>query len=222
MATATVENYLKAIFLAQERELGRAVATGRIAETLEVVPGTATAMMKTLAETGLIDYEPYSGARLTDAGRKLAARVLRRHRLVELFLVQVMGMGWSEVHEEAEILEHAVSDALVDRMDKMLGNPTVDPHGDPIPDAEGRMSRHQYPSLMDCPMQVDCVVRRVTDQRGEFLQRLESFGLMPGCSVQVGSRDELAETIEITSLDGDTFALGFRAASRVLVAPVAP
>lgn len=219
MATATVENYLKAIFLVQEREPGRAVATGRIAETLEVVPGTATAMMKTLADTGLIEYEPYTGARLTDAGRRLAARVLRRHRLVELFLVQVMGMGWSEVHEEAEILEHAVSDRLVERMDRMLGNPTVDPHGDPIPDTDGRMSRDRFPSLMECPLQVECIVRRVTDQRGEFLERLESFGLMPGRHVRVGSRDELAETVEIQSMSGDSFALGFRAASRVLVAP---
>ena len=111
---------------------------GQIAAALGVVPGTATTMVKTLAESGLVRYEPYSGVRLTKAGEKLAALVLRRHRLVELFLVKVMGMSWTEVHDEAEQLEHAVSDRLIDRMDEMLGRPEVDPHGDPIPSAEGR------------------------------------------------------------------------------------
>ena len=110
---------------------------GQLSTALGVVPGTATSMVKALADAGLVIYEPYSGVRLTPAGEKLAAAVLRRHRLVELFLVQVMGMSWAEVHDEAEQLEHAVSDRLIDRIDEMLGRPAVDPHGDPIPDAEG-------------------------------------------------------------------------------------
>src|SRR3989337_462440 len=138
----TVENYLKAIYQAQTTLAGAdaLVPMGQLASALGVVPGTATTMVKALAESGLVRYEPYSGVRLTKAGEKLAALVLRRHRLVELFLVKVMGMNWTEVHDEAENLEHAVSDRLIDRIDAMLGRPEVDPHGDPIPDAEGIVS----------------------------------------------------------------------------------
>ncbi len=139
----TVENYLKAIFLAQVALLPseQLVPMGQLASALGVVPGTATTMVKALAESGLVRYEPYAGVRLTGAGEKLAARVLRRHRLIELFLVQVMGMSWTEVHDEAEHLEHAVSDRLIERIDEMLGRPSADPHGDPIPGPEGTLSR---------------------------------------------------------------------------------
>ena len=113
---------------------------GQVASALGVTPGTATTMVKALAESGLAEYEPYSGVRLTAAGEKLAGLVLRRHRLVELFLVQVMGMSWAEVHDEAEQLEHVVSERLIDRIDEMLGRPTHDPHGDPIPEP-GRRDR---------------------------------------------------------------------------------
>src|SRR5688500_7752409 len=137
--TQTVENYLKAIFQAQIGLPGTAelVPMGQLAASLGVVPGTATTMVKALAEAALVRYEPYVGVRLTSAGEKLAARVLRRHRLIELFLVRVMGMSWTEVHDEAEHLEHAVSERLIERIDAMLGRPAVDPHGDPIPDPQG-------------------------------------------------------------------------------------
>jgi DtxR family Mn-dependent transcriptional regulator len=139
LPSSTVENYLKAIHQAQSRIDGERtlVPMGQLSSALGVAPGTATTMVKTLADSGLVVYEPYSGVRLTPAGAKLAAMVLRRHRLVELFLVRVMGMSWAEVHDEAEQLEHAVSDRLIDRIDEMLGRPAVDPHGDPIPDHEG-------------------------------------------------------------------------------------
>ena len=109
-------------------------------------------MMKTLTDSGLVIYEPYAGVRLTIAGRKLAAHVLRRHRLVELFLVRIMGMDWSEVHLEAEVLEHAISDRLLERMDEMLGQPSVDPHGDPIPTAAGQVPDVDRASLRTCPV----------------------------------------------------------------------
>src|SRR5215210_1545512 len=149
----TVENYLKAIFQAQiglrDSDL---VPMGQLASALGVVPGTATTMVKTLSESGLVRYEPYAGVRLTHAGEKLAALVLRRHRLIELFLVQVMGMSWTEVHEEAEHLEHAVSERLIERIDEMLGRPAVDPHGDPIPDQDGNLERRPLDSLLSCPL----------------------------------------------------------------------
>ena len=142
LPSSTVENYLKAIYKAQaaQPDRGRLVPMGRLAHALSVVPGTATTMVKALAESGLVDYEPYAGVRLTPAGEKLAALVLRRHRLLELFLVKVLGMSWAEVHDEAERLEHAASDKLIDRIDTMLGRPATDPHGDPIPDSTGPWS----------------------------------------------------------------------------------
>src|SRR3954452_6989213 len=132
----TVENYLKAIYQAQSglADPDALVQMGHLAASMHVVPGTATTMVKALADAGLAHYEPYAGVRLTAAGQKLAALVLRRHRLLELVLVRVMGMDWTEVHDEAENLEHAVSDRVIALMDDMLGHPSVDPHGDPIPD----------------------------------------------------------------------------------------
>src|SRR4026209_1753954 len=150
----TVENYLKAIFQAQmaRESSDPLVPMGQLATALGGVPGTATTMVKALADSGLAQYEPYVGVRLTPAGEKLAALVLRRHRLIELFLVKVMGMSWIDVHDEAENLEHAVSDRLIERIDEMLGRPQVDPHGDPIPDPEGTVDRREYDTLLTCPL----------------------------------------------------------------------
>src|SRR5213592_1768641 len=123
---------------------------GSLVSALGVTPGTATTMVKALADAGLAEYEPYSGVRLTAAGEKLAGLVLRRHRLVELFLVQVMGMSWAEVHDEAEQLEHVVSERLIERIDDMLGHPTHDPHGDPIPTPEGALTTRHLETLLTC------------------------------------------------------------------------
>ena len=178
----TVENYLKAIFLAQVALLPSEplVPMGQLASALGVVPGTATTMVKALSESGLVRYEPYAGVRLTPAGEKLAARVLRRHRLIELFLVQVMGMSWTEVHDEAEHLEHAVSDRLIERIDEMLGRPSADPHGDPIPGPEGTLVKPEYDTLLTCPLGETVIVRRVSDQDSEFLRFVERHELKPG------------------------------------------
>ena len=196
----TVENYLKAIFLAQVALLPSAselVPMGQLASALGVVPGTATTMVKALAESGLVRYEPYAGVRLTAAGEKLAARVLRRHRLIELFLVQVMGMSWTEVHDEAEHLEHAVSDRLIERIDEMLGRPSADPHGDPIPGPEGTLSRPQYDTLLTCPLGEAVTVRRVSDQDSEFLRFVERHDLKPGQVVRVEDRDPAADSVRL-------------------------
>jgi DtxR family Mn-dependent transcriptional regulator len=213
----TVENYLKAIYQAQTTLPGTdgLVPMGQLASALGVVPGTATTMVKALAESGLVRYEPYSGVRLTKAGEKLAALVLRRHRLVELFLVKVMGMSWTEVHDEAELLEHAVSDRLIDRIDAMLGRPEVDPHGDPIPDAEGMVSLPTYETLMTCPLQQPMRVSRVSDQDREFLEFIERHDLKPGALVQVAERDAAADSVRVKG--SREFTIGARAASKVLV-----
>jgi DtxR family transcriptional regulator, Mn-dependent transcriptional regulator len=219
LPSQTVENYLKTIFLAQvaNPSTDDLVPMGQIATALGVVPGTATTMVKALAEAGLVHYEPYMGARLTSAGEKLASRVLRRHRLVELFLVRVLGMSWTEVHDEAERLEHAVSDRVIDRIDEMLGRPTVDPHGDPIPTPEGTVARPDHASLMDAPVDMRLVVTRVIDQDPEFLRFAEEHGLMPGAAVTVVNREVAGDAVRLRDSDGQVSTIGGQAAGKILV-----
>ena len=219
LASQTVENYLKAIYVAQgsSDDPATLVPMGQLANALGVVPGTATTMVKTLADSGLVRYEPYMGVRLTAAGEKLAAMVLRRHRLIEQFLVQVLGMNWSEVHEEAERLEHAVSERLIDRIDDMLGRPAVDPHGDPIPGPEGTLNRRADPDLMTSPVNTPLVVTRVTDQEADFLRFIEQRNLKPGQKLTLESRDPASDSVSIRSESGQRTTIGTRAASKVLV-----
>ncbi|HEY0876494.1 MAG TPA: iron dependent repressor, metal binding and dimerization domain protein [Vicinamibacterales bacterium] len=214
----TVENYLKALLQAQiGLRSDELVPMGKLAAALGVVPGTATTMVKTLAESGLVKYEPYAGVRLTPAGEKLAAMVLRRHRLIELFLVKVMGMSWTEVHDEAEHLEHAVSERLIERIDEMLGRPQVDPHGDPIPNPEGLVDRREYDTLLTCPLKARVEVSRVTDQDTAFLRFVERHDLKPGSIVEVEERDEAADSVRLRSENDREITIGARAASKVLV-----
>src|SRR5881396_2911366 len=195
LPSSTVENYLKAIYQGQTSLAHdeRLVPMGHVASALGIAPGTATTMVKALAESGLAEYEPYSGARLTAAGEKLAGLVLRRHRLVELFLVQVMGMSWAEVHDEAEQLEHVVSERLIERIDDMLGHPTHDPHGDPIPNPDGAITPRDLDSLLTCPLGTTLKVTRITDQDPAFLRFVESNNLKPGQRIEVETRDTAAD-----------------------------
>jgi DtxR family Mn-dependent transcriptional regulator len=219
MATATVEDYLKQILLEQERRSGGRVPTGQLAAALAVTPGTVTTMLKSLSGNGLVDYEAYGGARLTRPGRQLALRVLRRHRLLELFLVRVLGLDWSEVHAEAERLEHAVSDRVVERLDELLGHPEVDPHGDPIPTAAGEVGATQRATLGDLALGARARVSRISDQDAEFLRLVERLGLRPGVRVKVLARDAAADTLELDLGRGRRAALGLRAAEKIVVEP---
>jgi DtxR family Mn-dependent transcriptional regulator len=214
----TVENYLKTIFQAQMAlEEGALVPMGQLATALGVVPGTATTMVKALADSGLAHYEPYVGVRLSPAGEKLAALVLRRHRLIELFLVKVVGMSWTEVHDEAEHLEHAVSDRLIERIDEMLGRPAVDPHGDPIPDPEGTLAIPEYDNLLTCPIGAPVTISRVSDQDRAFLQFAETHDLRPGDVVRVEERSAEGDSVRVRGRDERRVTIGARAASKVLV-----
>src|SRR6202049_1341286 len=191
LPSSTVENYLKAIYQGQlllPADI-RLVPMGQVAAALNVTPGTATTMVKALAESDLAEYEPYSGVRLTPAGEKLAVLVLRRHRLVELFLVQVMGMSWAEVHDEAEQLEHVVSERLIERIDEMLGRPTNAPRGDPMPDPDGAIARRDLDALLTCPVGTPLRITRIADQDPAFLRFIESNDLKPGQAVEVETRD---------------------------------
>jgi len=218
LPSQTVENYLKTILVAQSAiGAGELVPMGQLAAGLGVVPGTATTMVKALSESGLVHYEPYMGVRLTPAGEKLASLVVRRHRLVELFLVKVLGMSWTEVHDEAERLEHAVSERLIDRIDEMLGRPAVDPHGDPIPTAEGAVPHLDHSDLLDAPLGVTLRVTRVIDQDPEFLRFVERHGLVPGHEVTVETRDPVADAVQLRLSSGKKTTIGLRAAAKVLV-----
>jgi DtxR family Mn-dependent transcriptional regulator len=139
--SSTVENYLKHLFAEQQQNEGKLLPMGRLAAALGVAPGTATTMVKNLAESGLVTYEPHDGVRLTPDGERRALQVIRRHRLIELFLVQTLGLDWSEVHDEAEELEHAISQKVLERLDALLGHPQFDPHGDPIPGGKGQLPK---------------------------------------------------------------------------------
>ena len=219
LPSSTVENYLKTIYLGAGvlPHSRRLLPMGQLAASLGIAPGTATTMVKALAEAGLVEYEPYAGVALTSAGERLAGLVLRRHRLVELFLVQVMGFRWDEVHDEAEQLEHVVSDRLIDRMDQMLGRPEVDPHGDPIPNAEGVLKPQEAQSLLTCPLHTAVTVTRVIDQDRTFLRFIENHNLKPGESIEVEERDSASDSVRVRGKNDQRITIGTRAASKLLV-----
>jgi DtxR family Mn-dependent transcriptional regulator len=217
MATSTVENYLKQLYLEQRASEAKIVPMGRLATVMGVVPGTATSMVKALADSGLVEYEPRGGARLTHSGEQLALHVLRRHRLLELFLVKILGLDWSVVHVEADRLEHAISDMVLERMDALLGHPTADPHGDPIPTSKGQLHEPRRLSLADCPANEPQQIARVLDQDPEFLQFIERNGLMPGSNVTVGKRIAAAGAVRVRVPRRDEVSLGMEAAAKILV-----
>ncbi len=216
MPSLTVENYVKAILQIGAEHGGSPVATGQIATALNVSPGTVTSMLKTLSESSLITYAPYEGARLTAAGNALALRMVRRHRLIELFLSRTLDLTWDEVHEEAEHMEHAVSDRLIDRIESHLNFPEVDPHGDPIPKADGSVRAAAGRSLAACQAGEVFRLIRVVDQSPGFLRFLTESGIRLGASGQVQSNRIEAGLIRI-QLDNAEVSLGHEAAEKLVV-----
>lgn len=219
MPSSTVEDYIKRLYIEQSRHPGRLVPMGRLADAMAVVPGTVTSMIKALADSGLVEYEPRAGVRLTAGGERLALHVLRRHRLLELFLVKTLGLDWSEVHAEAEELEHAVSDKVLDRIDALLGHPTVDPHGSPIPSHDGSVSPESTTRLADVAAGTSVKIARVQDDDPRFLRFAERHGLVPGASVDVLEADSVAGTITLQSAGRPPCTMGVAAAERVFIEP---
>lgn len=220
MPSLTVENYLKVTLQLCTETNAESVSTGQLATALAVSPGTVTSMLKTLSESGLARYKPYAGVSLTNAGRKLALRMQRRHRLIELFLVKTLNLTWDQVHEEAENMEHAVSDWLIDRIDEFLGHPATDPHGDPIPTAEGLLPG-VVPAVpfSTCRPQSRVRIVRVVNQQPEFLRYLTENGLELGAEAVVEQNS--AEAGIITAKVGRRHvSLGHPAAEQLLVQPV--
>ena len=218
MATIAVENYLKHVLLLSDGSTDL-VSMGALAGALQVVPGTATTMVKALADEGLVEHQPRHGVRLTGEGRRLALNVLRKHRLVETFLVNVLKMDWSKVHEEAEQLEHAISDEVLDRLDALLGHPETDPHGDPIPSRQGKMSSQVYATLATCLAHRAVRIVRVTEQSAEFLQFAEQNGLQPGTSLRVTDRNLTAGLVTLKKNSNRPISLSLVAAAKILVEP---
>jgi len=217
VATSTVENYLKQLYTEQQARPGELILMGRLAAAMGVTPGTATAMVRGLSESGQVEYKPRRGVRLTPRGERLALHVLRRHRLIELFLVKVLGLDWSVVHEEAEALEHALSDRVLDRIDGLLGHPRLDPHGDPIPTRQGQVAEPKRLSLADCPVGVPLRIAGVVDEEPAFLQFLTQQKLMPGATVTVTHREAAAGAVRIRTRRRREVLMGMTAAARVLV-----
>lgn len=218
MTSLTVENYLKAILQVSIRTGEDWVSTGQLAGTLHVAPGTVTSMLKSLAEAGLVDYRPYEGVKLTSQGKTLGLRMLRRHRLIELFLVKTLNLTWDQVHEEAEHMEHAVSDDLIDRIDEFLDRPETDPHGDPIPSADGAMRGGSLAAVPLAKLEAGAGFRilQVTNQGGDFLRYLAETGLTPQTTGVIHRRSEEAGMIVVRNDHGDV-SLGLPVAEQLLV-----
>ncbi len=181
--TRSVEDYLKAIYRLEGA--GQPASTSDIAELLELSPPSVSGMIRRLSEQGLLEHVPYRGVLLTAGGRRVAIRMVRRHRLIEAYLVGFLGYTWDTVHDEAERLEHAVSDVLIERMALALGNPRFDPHGDPIPDRDGAIDELVYTPLAEIPAGETAEIRRVDTSQPERLRYLEHSGLTPGIPVTV-------------------------------------
>lgn len=203
--TRSVEDYLKAIY--QLSPEGQPASTSEIAHLLALSPPSVTGMVKRLSEHGLLEHVPYRGVQLTEEGRRAALRMVRRHRLLEAYLVEFLGYSWDTVHDEAERLEHAVSDTMIERMATALGNPDVDPHGDPIPSADGSIHELACTPLSDIPVGETVEIHRVHESQPERLRYIASLGIRPGIMVTVVDRQPFDDLVTI-EVGGERHVIG--------------
>ena len=216
MLTRSKQDYLKALYALGPD--GQAVPTSRLAERLEISAPSVTNMLGRLAAEKLLTHVPRAGARLTAQGRRRALEIVRRHRILETFLVKVLGFDWSEVHEDAEILEHHVSDRVLRAMDRLAGHPHEDPHGHPIPDARGRLRRRTLVPLTALAPGATAVVREIRDADGRRMARWKEAGLVPGATVRVRGVRPLDDVFEVEAA-GTTLVTGSRGLEGVMVEP---
>jgi len=214
--TEAVEDYAKAIYSLAQRTDGP-VGTSALADRLGVSPGTVTSMVKRLAEMGLAEHEPYRGVSLTRSGERVALEVIRHHRLIELFLAEALGMPWDRVHDEAEVLEHYISEELEERIAAALGDPSYDPHGDPIPDRELEIADDTDAVALSA-LEVGETARfsRVSDSDPEMLRYLAERDIRPGADLTLQEREPFGGALMIT-VDGAAHAIGAALADRMLV-----
>jgi DtxR family Mn-dependent transcriptional regulator len=213
--TRSVEDYLKAIYRLSPE--GRPASTSDIAHLLELSAPSVSGMVKRLSELGLLEHVPYKGVQLTAEGRRAALRMVRRHRLIEAYLVQFLGYSWDTVHEEAERLEHAVTDKLVERMAGALGHPSTDPHGDPIPEADGSIHEPACTPLSDVGVGEIIEIRRVDESQPERLRYLASLGLRPGVVVTLLDRQPFGGPVTLETA-GERHIIGYELAHVLLCA----
>ncbi len=210
-----IEDFLKAVYLLQQDH--ERVQTSLLADALAITAPSTTEMAKKLARAKLVSHEPYRGIRLTAAGERIALEIVRHHRLIELFLVEALGYGWDEVHDEAERLEHAMSDRLADRIAEYLGDPHFDPHGDPIPSVEGAVRELSLTPLSEWPLDTPGVVTRLLNQAPDLLRYLSEKGLTIGAEVEVMQRDPFEGPVTLR-VSGEEQAISPHVAQYVLLA----
>ncbi|PCJ65624.1 MAG: iron (metal) dependent repressor, dtxr family protein [Bacteroidetes bacterium] len=215
MATITKENYLKALYFLHQKS--DAISLTDLGKTMEVSKPTVNDMVKKLHDRGWIKYEKYKPLKLTDKGRKAAMQIVRKHRLSEMFLVQVMGFGWEEVHDIAEELEHIKADKLFDRMDELMGFPSVDPHGSPIPDKNGNYNKPNYKLLSQVPENSKVVVRALRDSSTEFLLYLNKKGLQLGTEIVTHQIEPFDKSITVSYASYSETTLSSSVSNRLLV-----
>ncbi len=214
MYNETIENYLKAIYTIQG-EMDK-VATTTLAKRLAIAPASVTGMIKKLSEMNLITYEKYQGVKLTLAGQKIALEVIRHHRLIELFLAEALGVPWDKVHAEAEKWEHVLSEDIEERIDELLGFPTHDPHGSPIPDRNGEMPESSDILLSDMRPQQRGVIVEVCDRNPELLRYLGNMALYPKTNIMVLKIEPFEGPLTL-DVDGTTHTLGRKVAQQIFV-----
>ncbi|MEX0724413.1 MAG: metal-dependent transcriptional regulator [Gracilimonas sp.] len=214
----SVEDYLKAIYVLQSE--GETASTTNIAKALDVSSASVTNMLKRLAKMNLLEHESYKGAKLTAAGDKIALEVLRHHRLLELYLKEVMGYSWDEVHDEAENLEHHISEQFEDRIAELLNHPTHDPHGDPIPTKDGVMPEMAQLSIVQAEEKVPYIIGRVKDQDPELLRYLEKIGVIPGVKIEVIEKTPFNGPVKVKLEKDQEQTLGHAVASEVYLVEV--
>lgn len=216
MATPTEENYIKAIFKITEKNQGSA-NTNAIAEFLSTSPASVTDMLRRLSEKKYFHYEKYKGVYLTSKGIKLATQLVRKHRLWEVFLVDKLNFKWEEVHDIAEQLEHVDSDELVNRLDNFLGNPKYDPHGDPIPNAEGKFTLRNQTSLLNLSIEEQGLVVGVKTHTKDFLQYLNSIKVSLGTKIKITNAIDFDHSREVLINDCDKLTLSQKVCSNLYV-----
>lgn len=218
MTTTSVQNYLKAIYQLQENR--ETVTTSALAEALAVSAASATNMVKKLARLKLVRHLPYHGVELTRQGEKMALEVIRHHRLIELFLAHTLAVPWDSVHAEAEKIEHVISEDLEERIAHFLGDPLLDPHGDPIPTREGFIARTAYTTLNDLAVGQSAVIRRVSDQNPERLRYFSKLGLIPEATVNIVHREPFQGPLHVRVGSGPEHVLDEILARSIWVSPL--
>lgn len=217
MLTKADEDYLKIIYkLAEEKQSGKGISTSAIAERLKISQASVSNMIKKLAERAWVAYEPYYGVRLTEKGQSIAVNMIRRHRILELYLVERLSYQWDEVDAEAEVLEHAVSDKLIDKMWEDLGRPKQDPHGSPIPDKHGMMQLTDMHSLVTVLEGHTVKVVRFKNKTPEELRYLNSIGLIKDTEVRVAAKNEANDSISV-EIGQNRYELGYKLAESIFV-----